>query len=332
MLKKYKVGIVGAGGVTELHFVGYKEHPERLEVVALCDPNPEALHAKADKYGVPQRFTDLDDFIKNSGIDAVIVCTPTTIRKQVLFPLIEAGLPIFVEKPFSETFKEAAEIVEKAKQHGVPVCVNQNFRRHFPFQFIKEKLAENCIGKVTQIIFNNIGFRQDSGWRQQCERNALSVMGIHWVDGFRFILGSDAATIVCQTSSSSAINCVGETDATVQVVFENQAFATYVQSFSSPFRRTDMVVIGETGSLAASYGYVELYRRGDKTPSQSWKHEVSRETAAYEGINNLFHWLESGNEAPNSARDNLKTISMLDGAYISAKEDRIVYLEQGILA
>ena len=233
-MKKYKVGIVGAGGVTELHFVGYKDHPERIEITALCDPNPEALHARADKSGVPQRFTDLQDFIQNSGIDVAIVCTPTSIRKQIIFPLIEAGLPVFVEKPFSDTLSEATEITEKAKKHGVAVSVNQNFRRHFPFELVKEKVAEGLIGKVTSIIFSNLFFRQDSGWRFDCERHALSVMGIHWFDGFRQILGSDAVSVVCQNRSSSAINCAGETDATVQIVYENNAVVTYVQSFSSP--------------------------------------------------------------------------------------------------
>ncbi|NOU96646.1 gfo/Idh/MocA family oxidoreductase [Paenibacillus sp. LMG 31456] len=328
-MKKYKVGIVGAGGVTELHFVGYKDHPERIEVTALCDPNPEALHAKADKYGVPQRFTDLQDFIQNSGIDVAVVCTPTSIRKQIVFPLLEAGLPVFVEKPFSDTLAEATEITEKAQQLGVPISINQNFRRHFPFELIKNKIAEETIGKVTSILFTNLFFRQDVGWRLDCERNALSVMGIHWFDGFRQILGSEAVSVVCQNRSSSAINCVGETDATVQVVFENNTVATYVQSFSSTFNRTEMIVIGETGTLVMLYNKVDLYRKGEKTPSETWENQVSREVATFEGLNHLLTSLETGIEAPNSSRDNLNTISILDAAYVSANEQRIVHLKHG---
>jgi len=328
-LKKYKVGIVGAGGVTELHFEGYKEHPERVEVVALCDPNAEVLHAKADKYGVPQRFTDLKDFINNSNVDVVVVATPSPIRKQVLFPLIEAGFPIFVEKPFSDTLEEAIEITEKAMKHGVHISVNQNFRRHYPFMLVKGKIAEGIIGKVTSILFTNLMYRQDIGWRTECERNAMSVMGIHWFDGFRQILGSEAVEVICQTRSSSAIQCVGETDASVQVVFDNNTIATYVQSFSSTYGRTEMIVIGETGTIITSSKSADLYLKGEKTPSQTWGNEVSREIATYEGLNHLLNWLETGIEASNSAQDNLKTITILNAAYVSAKERRIVQLEQG---
>jgi D-apiose dehydrogenase len=329
-MKKYKVGIVGAGGVTELHFVGYRDHPERVEVTAMCDPNVEALHAKADKYGVSNRYTDLDEFIRESGIDVAVVCTPSPIRKQVLFPLIEAGLPVFVEKPFSDSLSEAAEITEKAKLHGVPVSVNQNFRSHFPFELIREVVGSGIMGNVTSILFTNLFFRQDSGWRLDCERHALAVMGIHWFDGFRRILGSEAKSVVCQNRSSGAIDCKGETDATVQVVFENNTVATYIQSFSSAIGRAEMVVIGEAGTIVAGHGKVELYRPGERTPAQSWENDISREIATYEGLNQLLVSLETGVEAENSAQDNILTITILDSAYVSVKEQRIVHLKHGV--
>ncbi len=52
-MKKFKVGLVGAGGVTELHLEGYKGDPERIAVTAICDPNEEILNHRADKYGIP---------------------------------------------------------------------------------------------------------------------------------------------------------------------------------------------------------------------------------------------------------------------------------------
>lgn len=286
-MKTYKVGLVGAGGVTELHLEGYKDHPERIQVTAICDPNPETLQLRADKYGIPQRFADLQDFIKNSNVDVAIVCTPTSIRKQVVIPLIEAGIPLFVEKPFSDTLRDAVDITEKAMQHGVMVSVNQNFRRHFTFDIVKKLIEDQTIGKVTAINFNNLEFRQDAGWRIQCERHAVSVMGIHWFDGLRQILGSEAKTVVALMSSSSTIECVGETDATVQIEFENGTIATYTQSFSSCLRRTEMIVIGETGTLWCDTTSVKLLRNGHSEPVQTWEHSVPREITTFEDCRSI---------------------------------------------
>ncbi|MFS0724239.1 Gfo/Idh/MocA family protein [Paenibacillus sp. 1P07SE] len=325
-MKTYKVGIIGGGGVSELHFEGYKEHPERVQVTALCDPNPDTLKARADKYGVAERYTSLEEFIAKSGVDVAVVCTPSPLRKSIIEPLLAAGLPVFVEKPFSDTLAEAQQIVDLSDRHGVPVSVNQNFRRHFPFEVTRDIVAEGTIGKVTSVLFTNLFFRQDSGWRVDCERHALSVMGIHWFDGVRLLLGADAKSVHGLNRSSAAVDCKGETDATVQVTFSNDAVMTYVQSFSSIFNRTEMIVIGEEGTLHVEHGTIKLLKRGQQNPVQSWQNAVSRETATYEGLNQLLAAVESGKEAPNSAQDNLKTIQMLDAAYVSASEGRIVQI------
>ncbi|WP_078544668.1 Gfo/Idh/MocA family protein [Litchfieldia alkalitelluris] len=331
MVKKYKVGLIGAGGVTELHLEGYKDQTDRVEVVAICDSNSEILKERADKYGIPQRFTSLEDFIQFSNVDVAIVCTPTSIRKDIVFPLIEAGLPVFVEKPFSDSLEEATEIVNKANQHKIPISVNQNFRRHYPFELVRRIVEEGVIGSVNQIIFNEIFFRQDQGWRLNCERHAMSVMGIHWFDGFRLILDSAPKSIACLTRSASVINCVGETEATVQIAFENDSIVTYVQSFSSTYGKNEMIVIGEKGTLICNHTSVKLYQKGEREPVQTWENKVSREEATFEGLNQLLTSLETGIEAKNSAIDNLKTVSLLDAAYLAANENRIVTFKQGAL-
>lgn len=334
--KIYRVGIVGAGHVTKMHLDGLKKNQDKVDVVAICDLNPETLSERADAYDIEKRFTSLNDFIAEANVDVAVVCTPSSIRKEVLFPLIEAGIPIFCEKPFCETLEEAEEITEKAKKHGVPVSIDQNFRTHFSFDFVKKLISENEIGSVSSVRFHDYYFRQDQGWRTGRERNAMSVMGIHWFDGFRWILGSEAKSLVCQTYSSPAIECVGDTDSTVQILFQNGVAVTYNQSLSSAYRSTELVVVGETGTLVSDYNNVSLYRRGSKEPVTTWKFPTGgqelKPDSAFEGLRQLIESLETNVTATNSSEDNLKTISLLEASYQSAKEQRIMYFnEDGIL-
>lgn len=332
-MKVFKIGFVGAGAVTKMHLRGYKEHKDRVEVVAICDPNAEMVNERADEFNIPERYSDLEEMISKGGIDVVVVCTPSPIRKSVLYPLIEAGIPVFVEKPFSDTLAEAKEIAEKAKQHNVPVSVNQNFRRHHKFDFIRNLVKENTIGKLQGIHFSSLFHRQDTGWRLQCERHAMSVMAIHWFDGFRRITDSEAKSIFCQTYSSEAINCLGETDATAQLIFENGVQVTFSQSFSSPFIKSDLIVFGDNGVLVAKADSVEHYQvdpsgkpNWNPSPVQSWNHSYPIEEATFDGLNQLLNWIETGIVAENSAEDNLKTVELLDAAYISAQEHRVIEL------
>ncbi|MCT2534797.1 Gfo/Idh/MocA family oxidoreductase [Aquibacillus koreensis] len=330
--KIYRVGIVGAGNVTRMHLDGLKKNKDKVDVVAICDPNLEVLNERADAYDIENRFTSLSEFIAKANVDVAVVCTPSAIRKEILFPLIEAGIPIFCEKPFCETLEEAEEITEKAKKHGVPISIDQNFRTHFSFDFVKKLIAENEIGSVSSVRFHDYFFRQDQGWRTQRERNSMSVMGIHWFDGFRWILGSEAKSLVCQTYSSPAVECAGDTDSTVQILFQNGVPVTYTQSLSSAYNSTQLVVVGETGTLLADYTNVSLYRRGSKEPVTTWKFPTGgpelKPDTAFEGLRQLFESMETGVTALNSSEDNLKTISLLEAAYQSAKEQRIVFFNE----
>jgi predicted dehydrogenase len=327
---RYRIGMVGAGNVTTMHLDGYKERSDTVQVVAMYDLNPEALQQRADAYGIAQKYTSLEHFIEKSNIDAAVVCTPSTVRKQVILPLIQAGIPVFCEKPFAETLEEAIEITEIANKHRVPVCVNQNFRLHYSFDLLKSIIEKGTIGKVVSISFQDMYFRQDVGWRTQCERNSMSVMGVHWFDGFRRILGCEAKKLVCQTHSSSAIDCLGDTEAHVQMVFENDSKVSYIQSFSTPYPKNETIVIGETGMLVANYTSVNLYRKETGGASvQSWANTTSKAEATFDGLNQLLKSIESGEEASNSANDNLKTIALLEAAYTSAKEQRTVTFNHG---
>lgn len=130
--RPYRVGIVGAGDISKLHLQAIGRHPDRMQVVALHDPKEEALKARAAGRANMATYTDLGDMIARAALDVAVVCTPTHVRKDVILPLVEARTPVFCEKPFAETYAEAAEIEREARGADVPVAINQNFRRRQP--------------------------------------------------------------------------------------------------------------------------------------------------------------------------------------------------------
>lgn len=337
-MKKFKVGFVGAGAVTRLHLRGYANHQDRVEVVAMCDPSESAVNERAEEFGVAGRYTDINEMIRNSGMEVAVVCTPSTIRQSVITPLLEAGIPVFVEKPFADTFGEADAIAKEAARLHVPVSVNQNFRRHHKFEFIRGLIQEGVIGKLEGIHFSSLFYRQDAGWRIHTERHAMSVMAIHWFDGIRRMANAEAESIYCTAYSSEAVECIGETDATVQITFANGVKAHFTQSFSSPFVKNDLVILGSEGVISSTNEDIKLYRKDpsgkpnwNPTPVQTWTASLPIEEAIFEGLNELLDWVETGKEASNSAYDNLHTVSLLDGAYLSAKENKVISFNKGLL-
>jgi D-apiose dehydrogenase len=325
-MKQFKIAVVGCGGVSQMHFDGYVTHPDRLHISAACDLDEARVQAAQHKYEFDHAFTSVEEMIEGADWEVAVVCTPTPVRKQVVQTLAAAGKHILVEKPFSDTYAEAEEMVAIARDAGVKLAVDQNFRYHFPYEHARELVEEGLIGEVISIMHEDLMFRQDQGWRTQTERHAMSVMGVHWLDGMRWIVQSAPESIYSITRSSPAIDCVGETEAFTSIVFQNGVIGSYVETFTVPRRRAETIVSGVDGALILTYDGIAHHTKENRNgPKQTWENPyrgAAKPQSAYACLNELLVALEEGREPTNSGEDNLKTVALLDGAYRSAKERR----------
>jgi len=333
-MRRFDLAMVGTGGVSLMHYLGYEAHPERVRVVAACDPEEARLEDARKEHGVEKTFTSLDDLIANGGWDVAVVCTPTPVREEVVCKLAAAGKHIFVEKPFADNLSEAQRMVAACEKAGVKIAVNQNFRYHYPFHIAKKLIEDGRLGKVYSITHVEQGLRQDAGWRIGCGRHVLAIMGIHWFDGFRWILDCDVESMSALMCSSPAIDCAGETEAFINLRFENGVIVSYNELFSSPAGHIETLIVGEKGTLVLSYGDAALYGRDDpRTPIEEFDNPYAghgKTESAYAALNELLIAVENDSEAPNSGQDNLKTVALLEGAYLAAERDAIIRFKGGM--
>ena len=332
-MRTFRIAVIGCGGVSQMHFEGYAPHSDRVRIVAACDTDERRAERAREEYGFEHAFGSVRDMIDAADWEVGVLCTPTPVREQLIGTLAGGGKHIFVEKPMADSLAEGRRIAEACEGAGVKLAVNQNFRWHYGFDIARSLIADGRIGKVHSIILQSLYFRQDAGWRMGCERHALSVMGVHWLDGFRWMLGSEPVSVCCRMSSSGAIDCAGETDASVQIAFSNGTTVSCVQSFSSAVGRDEAIVIGEKGALILA-GAVELYDRDHRSePVERWENPYSgtgKPASAYKALEELLDAIEGGREPTNGGRDNLKTVALLDGAYRSAREGRSIEFEGGL--
>lgn len=335
-MQQFDVAMVGCGNISRMHASAYRPHPDRIRLVAACDPIPDQVVRAQEEYGIPLGFSSIEEMAAGADWEVAVVCTPTFVREPAIARLAAAGKHIFVEKPLADSVDEARRLVDLCDRAGVKLAVNQNFRYHYPFDEARSLIQAGRIGTVTSVVHQELTFRQDKGWRMQSDRHALSVMGIHWFDGFRWMLNDEPATISCQARSSSAINSAGETDAVINILFEQGTMVSYVQSFSSLVKRIETVVIGESGTLRLTYDGLELYTMSDPaTPAYVWENPsrgTNKPLATFVTLNQLLTAIEQGQEPPNGGRDNLNTVRMLDAAYESSVAGRPVSLSGEVVA
>lgn len=329
---KHKIALVGAGNISRVHLRSWQRHADRVDVVAAADPSEERRTWIRDEYGVAAGYPSVGELVEAGGWDVAVVCTPSHVRSAAVLELAAAGKHVLVEKPLSFSLAEAGTMVDACAAAGVHLAVNQNFRDQYTFGLGRELIEAGELGEVQAISQQELQVRQDQGWRLQQQRHALSVMGIHWFDGFRVLLGREATWVSARTFSSPVIDCAGETDAHVQVLFD-QTPVSYVQSFSSSVRRTETLVFGETGTLALTYDHAVLARPDgtEKSYPNPFAGDQRPETM-FRSLDRLLTAIETGAEPSNSGRDNLRTVALLDAAYRSADDRQAVVLKEGLPA
>ena len=101
--------IIGFGRMGLTHFSILNNHPE-VQFVAVCDSSSFMLK-NIGKYTSVKTFKDYRKMIDRSGLDFVIIATPTGMHAEIVKYAIQNNLHIFVEKPFALNVRQGEELV-----------------------------------------------------------------------------------------------------------------------------------------------------------------------------------------------------------------------------
>jgi len=133
-----KAGVLGAGHLGKIHLKLLNQSKE-YELIGFYDPNEENAEKVAQEFGY-KRYDDLDTLIAEA--DMIDVVTPTLAHFEVAKKVISAGKHLFIEKPITNTYKEAEELIRLAKEHKVKGQVGHVERFNPAFQAVAD-LIEN---------------------------------------------------------------------------------------------------------------------------------------------------------------------------------------------
>lgn len=117
---KIKVGVIGAGSISEMHFGSYQNNND-VEIHAVCDSNEQRTQEKATKYGAEKCYKNYQDLLADPEIEAVSICTWNNSHAEISIAALHAGKHVLVEKPLCKTVEEAYEIEKAAKANNEKV-------------------------------------------------------------------------------------------------------------------------------------------------------------------------------------------------------------------
>ena len=197
MSEKVRVCVIGCGRAGMIHARSYAGGIRGAVLAALCDPSSENLSAGAEETGVNKTYTDWHDVMKDSGIDAVIVVTPTQFHKEIVIAAARAGKHVFCEKPMASDEKECDEMIAACKEAGVKLQLG--FMRRFDKSFRRgrQMLDEGMVGQVTMIKSNTYGPSEPKEWMYDVRKSygPIGEVNSHDFDTLRWYAGSEVKMI-----------------------------------------------------------------------------------------------------------------------------------------
>src|SRR5437773_9422420 len=105
-----RVAVVGCG-VGRIHIAqGYRRHPDKFRVQALCDIDGARLPVVADAFSIPRRTTSFDEVLSMDDVDIVDICTPATLHFGQILAALTAGKEVVCEKPLVVSLAEFDQV------------------------------------------------------------------------------------------------------------------------------------------------------------------------------------------------------------------------------
>ena len=146
---KVKVGVVGLGFMGSAHARVYSKLND-CELVAICDSNPEKKHL-ANAYNC-KFFEYCEDFL-GENLDAISVCTPTSLHLDVVLAALERGKHVLVEKPFADSLRNGEAMVKKAAAQDRLLAVGYIERFNSAVRKLKEIVDFSTIYSTVSMRF-----------------------------------------------------------------------------------------------------------------------------------------------------------------------------------
>jgi predicted dehydrogenase len=142
-----RVGVIGYGYwgpniVRNFHGL------EECQVAAICDRSPDALRRAHRAYSGIELTTDFNNVLTAPDIDAVAVITPVWTHFNLAKAALENGKHVFVEKPFTSTSRQAAELIELADRKNLKIMVDHTFLFSGAVKKIREVIDAGTLGPL----------------------------------------------------------------------------------------------------------------------------------------------------------------------------------------
>lgn len=343
-MKNVKVGVIGSGFIAEHHCYSYSLLPN-VEIIGMSSLLEDQAKDLMKKFNIPgDPLKDYNDLLKIE-CDAISVCLPNFLHKDVTIDVLNTGKHAFVEKPLARYVSEGNEMLDAAKSANQKIFYCENNMYAPTFSKVKEIIDEGGLGQ----IYMGRGKEQHSGphsaWfykKDKAGGGALVDLGIHDIACLVWYLDCDVKEVFCQTKTiipdrGDFGTCEVEDNAVGILYFENDAQVVIEESWTAPggydmrfelFGTEGQIKVAPTFSnlirVYSQKGYGYAVEKASTTagwtfpvPAEAWNFGYPQE------IKHFIDCIIENKEPLTDGKYGQKILTIVEAMYKSAKTKKI---------
>jgi len=146
-MQELGIAVIGIGYWGMNYVRIFNELPES-RVVVVCDRREERLLEASQRYPEVAVSSGVDEVLRLSEVDAVVVSTEAGTHASMLAQALVAGKHALVEKPMTTNIEDGLRVVDLAVQHNVRLMVGHTFLYHPGIRHVKECLDSGKAGRI----------------------------------------------------------------------------------------------------------------------------------------------------------------------------------------
>ncbi|MCX5515867.1 inositol 2-dehydrogenase [Kaistia algarum] len=328
-----RLGLLGAGRIGKVHARAIAANPG-AKLVAVADAFADAAAELAASSDAEVRSADA--ILAAGDIDAVLITTPTDLHATMIERAARAKKAIFCEKPIDLDVARVRNCLAVVASENAKLMVGFNRRFDPNFVEVRRQIDEGAIGKVEMVSIVSRDPGPPPADYIKRSGGLFRDMTIHDFDMARFLLGEEPATVYASASVlvDPEIGELGDYDsASVVLTTKSGRIAQISNSRRASYGYDQRIEVHGSKGLVSAENLratnIEIANGDGYRREPLLNFFMTRYTEAYRAeIAAFIAAVERGGPITPSGDDGLKALVLADAALRSAKEKRVVHLEE----
>jgi UDP-N-acetylglucosamine 3-dehydrogenase len=313
-MTKLNAAVIGCGSWGRNHARVYSELPN-VNLVAVADTAPVAANEVAEKYRV-KPYTESAKLLEDPDIQLVSICTPTVTHARLALQAIEHGKHVLVEKPMTNTVKEAKTLIKASKKRGVTLTVGFVERFNPAVQEAHRRIAKGEIGGVILAHTRRVSQRP----LRIGDVGVIKDLAIHDIDITSILFNEEPRTIY---ATAGSIAHQFEDYANINIGYPENRTAFIEANWLTPKKVRQLNVTGTKGIMTVDYITQQLTIENDQRLTQP---NIPYQEPLYLELKSFADSIINDTPPSITGEDGLRTLQICEAALKSSRTGKQVRL------